>query len=139
MVSKTLTTIAASVIVFGGFLAIGGMISKGYLARRAYNYKCRQADTKIEKLADLDNSGELDKREWCAVYMGVRGQPRRPGDSGLNMEEKEKWLSNRGYFWNEKSRDYIKREPVKPEPYSIGTPKDKKCLKPPYKSGNKRR
>lgn len=139
MVSKTLTAIAASVIVFGGFLTVGGMVSKGYLARRAYNYKCKQADAKIEHLADIDNSGEVDKREWCVVYISVRGHPKMPGDSSLSSEEKEKWLGKQGYFWNKKSRDYMQRESPKQEPYSIGTPKDKACPKPPYKPGPKRR
>lgn len=139
MASRTLTAIAASVIVFGGFLTIGGMVSKGYLGRRANNYKISQADARIEKLADLDNTGDIDKREWCAVYIQLRGKPKMPGDSKLNLEEKEKYLASHGYFWDAKSKNYKQREISRQEPYPIGTPKNGQCPKPPYKPIQKRR
>jgi hypothetical protein len=124
MASKTLTAIVASVVVGAGFLTVGSMLSKGHLERKEEKYKIKQADSVISLIADIDNSGDLDKRELQVVYICIRGEIKKFGSEELTLIEKEGYIKKSGYYWNPAHKKYEKAEEPKKEPCYKTTPKD---------------
>jgi len=107
-----LVKIALCGIIGVGFLSAGSILSKGYLARRAYNHRCQKATRLVNETVDMDNNRIVSKEEIRPVFMCIRGQPQRPGDPDLNLEEKETWLSKQGYYWDERNKNYRQRKIV---------------------------